>query len=276
MILSTISGYVIEGGHNGQIRLAREETNSYDFATQFFPGNTAPVDPTGYCMYDLIDLMDNLRVMPFESEVQDAAQFVKSAANDAILYFAVNPYHGNIKGANGLTIYFPNGIDTIYSEKYDEVDFAMDTQWDEFLHHLHVYQNAHDTPPSVLITTPGDDDSIDRGDSDKISIKGTAFDAQDDISLIEIKIDNESWIEVGASSTWYYDLPLKGLKGGEHTIYARSFDGNDYSAEDSVKIFIVGEAVQEEEAFINPLLIVLLVVIVVAAVLFILKNPRKS
>ena len=124
----------------------------------------------------------------------------------------------------------------------------MDTQWDEFLHQLHAFQNAHDTPPSVLITTPRDDDSIDRGDSDKISIKGTAFDAQNDISLIEIKIDNDSWIEVGASSKWYYDLPLSGLKSGEHIIYARSFDGNDYSAEDSVKIFIVAKRFRRTKA----------------------------
>lgn len=277
MLLSTKAGYAFEGGHNSQIRLAREVTNSYDFGGQYFPTNIAPVDPTGYCMYDLIDLMDNLmKDIIFDTEIRNAAQSVKSAANEAILHFAVNPFHGNVKGANGLTIYFPSGIDTEYDDRFDEVDFAVDTYWNEFLNHYHGIENAPDTPPGVHITAPVDDEEINLGNGTKITIQGTAYDAQGDISLIEIKIDGGEWIEVGASGQWYYDLSLSGLENGNHTIYARSFDGDEYSAEDSVKIFIVGERTKsvQTQSYGTTILIIALVLLGLVA-LFIVKKQKK-
>lgn len=278
MILSTKAGYAFEGGHNEQIRLAREATNSYDFGSQYFPTNIAPIDPTGYCMYDLIDFMENLmKDTIFDSEIRDAAQAVKSAANEAILHFAVNPFHGNIKGANGLTIYFPSGLDTDYDDRFDEVDFAVDTYWDEFLNHYHRIENAPDTPPGVHITAPVDDEEINLGNGTKMTIQGTAFDAQGDISLIEIKIDDDEWIEVGASGQWYYDLSLSGLENGNHTIYARSFDGDEYSAEDSVKIFIVGERTKSEQTqpYGTTLMIILAVIFGLAALFILIKRKKR-
>lgn len=278
MILATKAGYLIEGGHNEQIRFAREATNSYDFGSQYFPTNIAPVDPTGYCMYDLIDLMDNLNLdIPFDPEVREAAQTVKTAANNAMIYSAVNPYHGNVKGANGLTIYFPSGIDTQYDDRFDEVDFAVDTYWDEFLNHYHSIENVEDTPPSVNIQIPIDDENVDRNEDKIIAIKGTAFDAQNTLSIIEIKIDDGVWIPVGASTQWYHELSLSRMENGNHTIYARSFDGDEYSAEDSVKIFVVGEIEKGEEfpVFVILLLITIFVVVVISTY-FILKKRKKA
>jgi clostripain len=277
MILATKAGYLIDGGHNEQIRFAREATNSYDFGSQYFPANIAPFDPTGYCMYDLIDLMDNLNLdIPFDPEVRDAAQDVKNAANDAIIYSAVNPYHGNVKGANGLTVYFPSGLDTQYDDRFNEVDFAVDTYWDEFLHHYHNIENVEDTPPSVNIQSPKDDENIDRNENKIIAIKGTAFDAQNTLAIIEIKIDDGVWIPVGASTQWYHELSLSRMENGNHTIYARSFDGDEYSAEDSVKIFVAGEIEKGEEfpAFIIPLLITIFVVVVLFT--YFMNKKRKK
>lgn len=277
MILATKAGNLPQG-HHVQILAARELTNSYDFGSQYFPTNVAPVDPTGYCMYDLIDLMDNLMYsVRLDTDIRNAGEAVKSAANDAIYYSAVNPYHGNVKGANGLTIYFPSGFDTVYHEDYDDVDFAVDTYWDEFLHHYYSIENAADTPPSVIIQSPKDDDVIDRSVSNEFTIQGTAFDAQDDVALIEIKIDDEGWIPVGASGQWYHKLSFSGLENGNHTIYARSFDGDDYSVEDSVKFSILGEREQVEELplFIIPLLVMIAVIVGLFA-LFALRKRNKA
>lgn len=254
MIMATKAGNKPQG-YNTQIRAARELTNSYDFGSQYFPGNVAPVDPTGYCMYDLIDLMDNLHnTILLDDELREAASAVKSATNNAIIHFAVNPYHGNVKGAHGVTIYFPSGEDTTYSDAYDDVDLAIDTYWDEFLHHYYSIENVGETPPSILITSPSEDNVVDRGEESVITVAGTAFDAQNSLSLIEIKVDDGEWFAVGASSQWSYDMPLSNLENGNHTLYARSYDGSEYSAEDSVEFEVMGEAPVVEEG-ISPVLI---------------------
>jgi hypothetical protein len=241
----------------------------------------SPVDPTGYCMYDVIDLMDKLMMwIPFDSDVRDVSQAVKTAAEAVILHFAVNDYHGHVEGANGLSIYFPSGIefDTQYDERYDEVDFAIDIYWDDFLHYYHSVENAPETPPSVFITSPTDDDVIDRHENKEMKIQGTAFDAQDTISSIEIKIDDGEWMVVGASGQWYYDLSLTELENGNHTISARSYDGNEYSAEDNVEIFILGgESPKEEAPPLNVSIVILIwAVIGIISALFILKKRRKN
>ncbi len=278
MILATNAANFPQG-HNEQIKAARQATNSYDFGTQYFPGNIAPVDPTGYCMYDLIDLMNNINGdIKFDSEIKDAASAVKIAAQDTILYFAVNPYHGNVKGANGLTIYFPNGYDTEYDNRFDEVDFAIDAYWDEFLHYYHNMENAQETPPGIFISSPSDDDVIDRGQESEFKIQGTAFDIQNAISSIEIKIDDGEWITVGASGQWYYDLSLWGLENGNHTIYARAFDGSEYSAEASVRFFIEGEEPGSDKTLspMMPIFVIILAFIGLGAVYMIRKRKSKS
>jgi clostripain len=274
MVLSTKAG-TLPIGHNTQIRLARESSNSYDLGTQVLPGNVAPVDPTGYPMYDVIDLMDNIiYLIPGDPAITGAANAVKSAANDAIIHFAVNTYHGYAKGANGLTIYFPSGIDQEYDEVFDEVDFAIDTYWDEFLHHYYNRENVQNTPPGVHITAPSDDDEVDRNQEETISIQGSAFDAQGEISLIEISIDGGEWISVGASNEWYHDLSFKSLENGNHTVVARSFDGTEYSAESSVKFFIVGEKTESESGMspIVPGIAILAVIAGIAGLIFLKKR----
>jgi clostripain len=278
MIMSTKAGPL--PGHHTQIWGAREVTNSYDFGAQYFPGNIAPVDPTGYCMYDLIDLMDNLLgTIKLDDDLRGAATAVKSATNDAILHFAVNPYHGNVKGAHGVTLYFPDGTENTYSDAYDEVDLAIDTYWDEFLHHYHDIENAGDTPPGVLITSPPEDNVVDKGEYNDITISGTAFDAQDTLSLIEIKVDEGEWKAVGASAQWSYDLALSDVENGEHTVYARSYDGSTYSAEDSVEFEVMGQAPSVEEG-ISPMMImgavVLLIIAALAALIFLKKYKSKT
>ncbi|UCF07853.1 MAG: hypothetical protein JSW28_09465 [Thermoplasmata archaeon] len=265
MILATKAGTL--PGHNSQIRAARELTNSYDFGSQYFPGNVAPVDPTGYCMYDLIDLMDNLQTtIILDDDVRAAAEAVKGATNDALLHFAVNQYHGDVKGAHGVTIYFPSGQDTAYSDDYDEVDLAKDTYWDEFIHHYHDVENIGDTPPGVHITAPADDHVVDRSEGNELIIQGTAFDAQDSLTLIEIKVDEGEWYAVGASSQWNYELPLSRYENGNHTLYARSYDGSTYSAEDRVEFEVMGEASPAKEG-ISPAIILGAIGLVIIAAL---------
>jgi hypothetical protein len=150
----------------------------------------------------------------------------------------------------------------------------VDTYWDEFLSCYHNIENAQNTPPGVFISSPSDDDLIDRNQNSEINIQGTAFDAQNGISSIEINIDGGEWITVGASGQWYHDLSLSGLENGNHTIYARAFDGNDYSAEASVRFFVAGEEPKSEKPLspIVPVFIIVLLVAGLAAIYMIRKR----
>jgi hypothetical protein len=119
---------------------------------------------------------------------------------------------------------------------------------------------------------------LDKGESGEVSVSGTAFDAQDTLSLIEIKVDDGEWFAVGASSQWSYDLDITDIENGEHTLYARSYDGTAYSAEDSVEFEVTGKAPVEEEGISSTIIMgaVGLAVIAALAGFFVFRKMRSG
>jgi len=71
-----------------------------------------------------------------------------------------------------------------------------------------------------------------------IVIKGKAWDIDGNETLqkVEIKIDDGEWKNVTGIFNWAYTLDTKKLENGNHTIYARSYDGKNYSNIVSIKI----------------------------------------
>lgn len=226
-------------GHWFQIYLARDETNSYDFPTGYMPGNPFPWDPGGYCMYDVIGLMDKLiRYLPFDSKVTAQAAAVKEAAQEAMLYFRSTTYQKDVKGAHGITIYFPSGTDTKYNARYDPTAMANETYWDEFLHDYISKKGVTNTPPSVKIDTPKDGDifQLDRG---VFSVSGSAFDFQNDVGKVEYRVDGGEWKTASGSTDWSFVLDTKSLGPGEHTISVRASDASLTSGAIPVVIRVV-------------------------------------
>ena len=69
-----------------------------------------------------------------------------------------------------------------------------------------------------------------------VTIGGSAKDDKK-LERVEIKIDpTGSWKTVTGTKAWSYELDTRSLAAGPHTIYARSYDGTDYSIETSIKI----------------------------------------
>jgi hypothetical protein len=68
------------------------------------------------------------------------------------------------------------------------------------------------------------------------------------------------------------------LESGNHTIYARAFDGNEYSAEASVRFFIEGQEPKPEKPLspIVPISVIVLVVAGLAAIYMTKKYKSKS
>jgi len=87
-------------------------------------------------------------------------------------------------------------------------------------------------PPTVSITSPANGTTA----SGTISIAGTASDTDGTVQSVQIKIDSGAWIEATGTTSWNYSWDTTTVANGSHTIYARAYDGTDYSSIDSVTV----------------------------------------
>jgi outer membrane protein assembly factor BamB len=89
------------------------------------------------------------------------------------------------------------------------------------------------TPVTVEITFPTQNGIVEGA----VTVIGTAT-ADDTIQKVEVKIDSGSWILANGTESWSYKWDTISVSNGDHTIHARSYDGNDYSNIDSVDITV--------------------------------------
>jgi hypothetical protein len=101
-----------------------------------------------------------------------------------------------------------------------------------------------------------------------IEIYGTASDSDGTIQKVEIKIDNDEWVEVIGTTSWSYDLDTTTLSNGEHTITIRTYDGTNYSNEISID-FEVNNPISEKPSSEIPWIWVLILMIIVIMILII-------
>jgi hypothetical protein len=191
------------------------------------------------------------------------------------------------KEVNGLTIYFPNDLDTTWDERYDPLVFPHDMYWDDFLqHHLFPKKNAGNIPPTCLITYPKDVNETLNQDDIYVPVTGVAFD-DEKVQSVEISIDDDVWIPVemtpGDSVDWYYNLPVKDLEPGEHTIKARAFDEkqNGESPHYTISIYVEEGAEKEEEGSgipidFNFIAIAIIISLIVLGVAILIRDKMKN
>lgn len=61
------------------------------------------------------------------------------------------------------------------------------------------------------------------------------MDGNETLQKVEIRIDNGEWQNATGTLNWTY-VHTKKLENGNHTIYTRSYDGENYSNEVSIII----------------------------------------
>jgi len=88
--------------------------------------------------------------------------------------------------------------------------------------------------PTVSITSPSDGATV----NGTVSITGTASDSDGTVQSVEVRIDSGTWQTATGTTSWSYSWDSTGVSDGTHTIYARSYDGTDYSTEDSVAVTV--------------------------------------
>lgn len=133
-------------------------------------------------------------------------------------------------------------------------------------------------PPVCTIITPTSGATI----SGMYTITGTADDIDGTVERVEIRIDDGAWIEVTGTTSWSYDWNTSTVSDGNHAIYARSYDGTNYSDEVNVSV-IVDNATPpppgEEESIFEQgwfWITVAVVIAIILMVIFILIRRRKE
>jgi hypothetical protein len=95
--------------------------------------------------------------------------------------------------------------------------------------------NSGNNPPDVEIIYPGGGTV-----SGEVTIRGTAsdIDGNSTIEYVQVKIGEEAWESADGLNEWSYTWDTTTLDDGDYTIYARAFDGTDYSSSESVGIHV--------------------------------------
>ncbi|MCK4614528.1 MAG: PKD domain-containing protein, partial [Thermoplasmata archaeon] len=122
---------------------------------------------------------------------------------------------------------------TIWARAFDGEDYS-----DVFEVDVRVKNEKENKIPTVTISKPEEGEEI----SGTYTIEGTASDEDGEIEEVEIKIDDKDWETAEGEESWDYDWDTTEVSDGEHTIYARAFDGKDYSEVFEVNITIKNEA----------------------------------
>ena len=114
--------------------LRRQRVMSALQFTEQFSGQLDFIGISYYSNIDLWDFADKVSNIIALNDVRDSAAMVKSAVDSAVLFerHGNDPSEGDHVNAHGLSIYMPQRS-TEYNDKYDNIDFSKDTQWDEFI-----------------------------------------------------------------------------------------------------------------------------------------------
>jgi len=103
-------------------------------------------------------------------------------------------------------------------------------------------------PPAIQITYPDNGSIV----SESIEIKGTASDADGSVERVEIKIDNDAWQLASGTTSWSYGIDTTKLSDGNHVIYARAYDGKNYSKIASLSLIVKNQKKYKLTIKISP------------------------
>jgi hypothetical protein len=84
---------------------------------------------------------------------------------------------------------------------------------------------AENIPPIIEITNPKEGESV----FGEVTITGTSDDTDGNVEHVEVRINNENWNTASGTNSWTYEWDTTEYSDGDHSIYSRSYDGEDYS-----------------------------------------------
>ena len=176
----------------------------------------------------------------------------------------------NCSGPNQDGCPDPDGIgDTLYSVDNNSQDRYP------FMEPLHVEEEPPgNSPPECEIEHPVEGTRM----HGTHAIEGTAHDEDGEVVMVEIRIDDGSWIHVEGTTHWSYEWDTTNVSNGEYTIYARSYDGEDHSEEVNITVDVHNPT--EEEMMYGEIFfwtaVVLVVIIALVGLGLELRRRKKE
>jgi len=128
-----------------------EEIMMARYVTQDFGGDSESVD--------LADFAGEVKDLVDDAAIKTAATALKTAITAAVIREGHGPERPD---ATGIAIYFPENKEVAawgqshYDTDYDDISFAQDTDWDDFLLALYTAFGAN-LPPEVEVLSPEED-----------------------------------------------------------------------------------------------------------------------
>ena len=124
-----------------------------------------------------------------------------------------------------------NGNHIIYARSYDGKDYS------DVLSITVTVSTPPNQPPTVRINYPYNNQEV----KGVITIRGTASDPDGSVQRVEVKVDNGNWNLATGTTSWHYSWNTESISDGSYTIYARSYDGKDYSNVVSIQLEVKKE-----------------------------------
>lgn len=92
----------------------------------------------------------------------------------------------------------------------------------------------NDEKPTVSIESPNSGDVV----NGTVIIQGIASDFEENLEMVQIKIDDDEWIDINGLNEWWYYWDTVDETEETHTIKARSYDGSKYSEIESIDVIV--------------------------------------
>jgi parallel beta-helix repeat protein len=128
--------------------------------------------------------------------------------------------------------------------------------------------------PTCAILSPETNDVV----SGVVTITVAANDIDGWVQKVEVRIDDGSWMEADGNNTWNYTWDTSSLPEKQYTIYARSFDGMNYSKERSVTVTVRNDG-DDGSVFEQPwfwIVIAVVIAVIVVLLLMVLRRRKGS
>jgi subtilisin family serine protease len=191
---------------------------------------------------------------------------------DIVAYQWTSSIDGIIGTESSMSItYLSVGVHDIYLKVKDDEDVWSKEAVDTLVIDIRTNQL-----PTITLLTPTNWDLV---TEDVIQIQAEAYDEDGTVESIEIRVDDNDWFEISDSSFAFYSLNTEDIGEGEHVLYVRAYDGEDYSTEEFV-IINVEQGEDEGSFFVGDevfiISFILVIVLIVGIVLYWLSARRKK
>ena len=100
--------------------------------------------------------------------------------------------------------------------------------------YVFIMESSINQIPIVEIIYPCEGDTV----SGILIINGTSDDPDGIVEFVEVKIDDEDWYNASGTTSWSYNWDTTLFSDEQHSIYARSYDGEDYSNMSMVNVTV--------------------------------------